>query len=726
MTLSVVCQAQPLIRRFVVELEQKAGSPNQNVFITPDQHTLSYTLSDIAHTKGYAGSDLSSDQKQGRLNGCGLKTTTIESISWQWLYATRLLVVYELILNTKNTPLNSTSYSWLPVEMVIAVGWLLKNYWNIDSPSFNPMTQKELCQDHPFSAIITIPGTGNNQQQRPPSESSGQQAQEATAHSTDTFNSFLYSDSADGSGGSQQHLHTLDLNCFVSPCHGVCQFRPSSDSCGSAEWPMNSAAHSTGHTAATPGQSSCPHVENGHCPECAGHVTNTDELLMDSIPRPAISVDTDVPPESDPCPICRIHFHDRDVALVVVKSQCCGKRFDLDCISRCFVQHPIGSRRCVMCRQNPMPMVNENTGESHPDTFFPDQTFYRACFEGDLDQVEKSLAEGVNVNAVMNNDLTPLMLSCIRGHRDVFECLINAGADLNERTINGATLMIIAAKRGHTGIVKLLIEAKADFNAQNKDGTSALYIAAQENNTDCVKILIEARADLNARPYNDATPLTIAAQYGHTDIVKLLIEAGADLNARNNNGTTPLIIAAQNGHTDIVKLLIEANVDLNARSKNGGTALFIAVQQNNTDCVKVLINAGADLDAAMTNGTTPLLIAAARGNIDCVKILIEAGADFNARSNSGITPLFMAAQNGHTDIVKLLIEAKADLNTQTNMGATPLFMAAQNGYTDIVKLLIEARADLNAAVWDGTTPMSIATAMGNIDCVKALTGTGAR
>ncbi|WP_257274910.1 hypothetical protein, partial [Endozoicomonas sp. SESOKO4] len=333
MTLSVVCQAQPLTRRFVVELEQKAGAPSQNVFITPDQHTLSCTLPDIARTKGCAGSDLPSDHKQGRLNGCELKTTTIESISWQWLYANHLLVVYELVLNTKNTPLNSTSYSWLPVEMVIAVGWLLKNYWNIDSPSFNPMTQKELCQDHPFSAIITMPGTENNQQQHPPSESSGQQAQEATARPAGSFNSFHYSDSAGGSGGSQQHRHTLGLDCFVSPCHGVCQFRPSSDSSESAEWPMNSAANSTGHTAATPGQSSCPHVDNGHCPEYAGHVNNTDVLLMDGISHLAVSVDTDVPPESDPCPICMIHFHDRDVELVVVKSQCCGKRFDLDCIS---------------------------------------------------------------------------------------------------------------------------------------------------------------------------------------------------------------------------------------------------------------------------------------------------------------------------------------------------------------------------------------------------------
>ncbi|WP_257276400.1 hypothetical protein, partial [Endozoicomonas sp. SESOKO4] len=136
MTLSVICQAQPLKRRFVVELEQKTGSPNQNVSITPDQHTLSYTLSDIAHTKGCAGSDLPPDEKQGRVIGCELKTTIIESISWPWLDTNYLLMGYELILTSKNTPLSSTSYSWLPVEVVVTVVWLLKSYWDTKSASF--------------------------------------------------------------------------------------------------------------------------------------------------------------------------------------------------------------------------------------------------------------------------------------------------------------------------------------------------------------------------------------------------------------------------------------------------------------------------------------------------------------------------------------------------------------------------------------------------------------
>ncbi|WP_257282219.1 ankyrin repeat domain-containing protein [Endozoicomonas sp. ISHI1] len=759
-TLSVVCQAQALTKRFVVGLEQKTGSPNHNVSITPDLHTLPGTFSDIADTEGYAGSGLPSDEKQVRLNGCELKKTLIESISWQWLYATHLLVGYQLILTTKNTPLSSTSYSWLPPEVVVAVGWLLKSYWNTKSPSFNPVTQKELCQNQPLAAIITMPGSGNARQQCPPSESSGQQARAASIEPTGSFNSFLYSDSAGGSGGSQQHQHTLGLDCFVFPCHGVCQFRPLSDSSEPAEWPMNPTENLTVHTGATPEQSSCPHLDNGHCMECAGRVNKTDTLLMDGIARPSAPMDTDITLESDPCPICLDHFHDRDEALVIVKSRCCGHRFDLDCISRWFVDQPIGSRRCSMCRQDPMPMLNENTGESHPDTFFPDQAFYLACFWGDLDQLDKSLAEGVNVNGVMD-DFTALMLASSLGHKDIVERLINAGANLNARNKNGATALFMAAQENNTDCVKILIEAKADLNARTEDGTTALFIAAakgntgcvkalinagadvdaartsdgitplfiaaQENNTDSLKALIEAKANINAvRPSDDATPLSIAAQENNIDCVNVLIEAKANLNAPCSIGATALFMAALENDTDCPEVPIEAKADLNvARISDGATSLHLAAQKNNTDSLKSLIETGEDLNARTEDGATPLFIAAAKGNTNCVKVLIKAGADLNAALPDGATSLFIAAARGNTDCVKVLIDAGADLNATLFDGTTPLFIATQENNTNSVKILIEAGADLNAALLDGTTPLFIAAQENNINSVKILIEAGA-
>lgn len=116
--LSVVCQAEPLTERFVVELEQNAVFTNQSFSVKDDQHKWPDSPSDITDTNGYARSDLPLDEKRHKPVGYGVKTTLIESISWQWLCATHLLVSYKLILTTKDSPLCYTPYSWVPVEDV--------------------------------------------------------------------------------------------------------------------------------------------------------------------------------------------------------------------------------------------------------------------------------------------------------------------------------------------------------------------------------------------------------------------------------------------------------------------------------------------------------------------------------------------------------------------------------------------------------------------------------
>ncbi|WP_257291145.1 hypothetical protein [Endozoicomonas sp. ONNA1] len=233
--LSVSCQAETLTRCFIVELQQKTdSSAKQSFSIKRDQHTYS----GIADTNGYRGSDSPPDNKPPRAAGFRVKTPLIELISWQWLYSTYLLFGHELI-HTINTPLlSSNPYPWLPLEMLITVGWLLKNYWNPNSPLFNLIEQQieqheasyMLTQvDHPFATITMMHGSGHAQQQGQLLESSDQQGPQANTRYIDSFTGSLYSDSGGGNRNPGQHRHTLSLNCFVDTCAGVCQFRQSAD-----------------------------------------------------------------------------------------------------------------------------------------------------------------------------------------------------------------------------------------------------------------------------------------------------------------------------------------------------------------------------------------------------------------------------------------------------------------------------------------------------------------
>ncbi|WP_422137021.1 hypothetical protein [Endozoicomonas sp. ALD040] len=274
-----------------MEFEKNAGYPSHSFSIKHEPNTLPGTASDIVDTDGYAGSD----EKRHRHYGYRVRTTAIESISWQWLYATNLMAAYELILITKGNLLISNPDLWLSVE-VVAIDWLLKKYWNPDSSALNPIEQQVtpmLTQgDLPFATITTMFGSGDNQKLHPPSKSSGRRAHAAITQFTSSFCNPLYSRSGDGNEGPHHHSHTLSLNCFVHPCRGICRFRPSPDNTEPPEWLLNTLECSMGHKQATPTQSSCPHLADGHCFSCIDHLDSGQlfELKVhDSYRHPANS-----------------------------------------------------------------------------------------------------------------------------------------------------------------------------------------------------------------------------------------------------------------------------------------------------------------------------------------------------------------------------------------------------------------------------------------------------
>ncbi|WOG26964.1 hypothetical protein [Endozoicomonas sp. 8E] len=99
--MSVVCQADPLARRFTVEFGQDADFPNHSFSIKRNLSILPDNSPVMADTKGYSEPDLPSDNKRHKHDRHGVKTTDIKSISWQWLYASNLLIAYEVILITR-------------------------------------------------------------------------------------------------------------------------------------------------------------------------------------------------------------------------------------------------------------------------------------------------------------------------------------------------------------------------------------------------------------------------------------------------------------------------------------------------------------------------------------------------------------------------------------------------------------------------------------------------
>ncbi len=148
--------------------------------------------------------------------------------------------------------------------------------------------------------------------------------------------------------------------------------------------------------------------------------------------------------------------------------------------------------------------------------------------EGNYDIVlDLLLAAEPNVNIHnKDKDRTALMLASYIGDVNDVEKLIAVGADVNAQDENGDNALVWAC---------VGLDSTSEYDEQNK--------------LEVVKLLLDA----GAKQKNEAL---IAAADNFPLIVKILLDAGADVNAANREGYTPLQVASSPlGNSEVVKLL---------------------------------------------------------------------------------------------------------------------------------------------------------------------------
>ena len=198
------------------------------------------------------------------------------------------------------------------------------------------------------------------------------------------------------------------------------------------------------------------------------------------------------------------------------------------------------------------------------------EAFHDAASRGDLSEVERYIAAGGNVNAVVDKKL-------------------------------GGTALYFAVLNGHIDIVKRLIAARANIHQAFKKGLKGI-----------------GRHGL--------TPLFAAVTKGYIEIFELLITAGAvtDIN-KGNNVYTPLELAVANVSLQFVSRLIELGVTVTDE------ALMIAVrnpqinenERNVYQIVDLLIKNGANVDAWIRDDEqTPLVAAAKNHHLEIIRDLM--------------------------------------------------------------------------------------------------------
>jgi len=98
---------------------------------------------------------------------------------------------------------------------------------------------------------------------------------------------------------------------------------------------------------------------------------------------------------------------------------------------------------------------------------------------GNMDQVRQVLADGVNVDYVDEDGMTPLQHAAYKGNRELCEMLLAHGADVNYSAHeNGYTALMFAALSGKKDVVRVLLEHDACVSLVNSVQRTAAQMAA--------------------------------------------------------------------------------------------------------------------------------------------------------------------------------------------------------------------------------------------------------
>jgi ankyrin repeat protein len=353
------------------------------------------------------------------------------------------------------------------------------------------------------------------------------------------------------------------------------------------------------------------------------------------------------------------------------------------------------------------------------------------CLNADI--ACKDLLKHPFVEAKDKTGHTPLMNAAMTGRTKLLKALLEEGVNTNAVNDNQQTALHLAVSNGQEDVVKQLLDEKVDINAVDCNKANSLHlIAARKEDDSCsiAKMLVENGINTMERNAEDLTPLNLAVQHGHMQLVEVLLEgkSGNDVDGEDNLDLyrvhrRNLELAKDHKHDSISKLLLaKTKIDIkrivSRTDAEGNTALHLAVQEEHGDLaaqkeqrelVNFLLVDKADVNKANKKAFTSLHLAAQKADFSICSILLKHGADVNHKfPEDGGTVLHFAVLRLPTKFLELFLQNKAQIDIQNHERITALGMAAVCGYEDEIRLLLERKANVNLQNESGETVLEIA------------------
>lgn len=190
-------------------------------------------------------------------------------------------------------------------------------------------------------------------------------------------------------------------------------------------------------------------------------------------------------------------------------------------------------------------------GCTQPDP--PTIPFYPALQSGDLDQIERHIVHGADLEAMGSDGRRPLHVAAESGRWVVAEMLLKYGADINATDSSGRTPLFVALASGNSRIADMFLKKGASLDA---DALLREATVAGISDRDVMNFLVKHGADVNKTYADGKTPLILAVENSHRLVTKSLIGRGADVNLQDGAGRLPLQVAEDLGNQDIIRLLL--------------------------------------------------------------------------------------------------------------------------------------------------------------------------
>lgn len=315
------------------------------------------------------------------------------------------------------------------------------------------------------------------------------------------------------------------------------------------------------------------------------------------------------------------------------------------------------------------------------------------------------IENGAVVDALNNEDQSPLHGSAGAGRRDLVGVLLAAGANPHLKDKEGRTPLHLAASSWKAAVIAPLIARGANPNERSSSGGLPLdyLIRFQDGDRrdvsfvpqlETLQALLAGGADPNLTSVGNAPHLFRAVAEGLEDQVEALLKAGANPNATtefdpSHKGQTALIQALKGTKrsdggpnrtrsTSLVNLLLEYKADPNLSEGNGDTPLYFAIVRGTQDFaekvpfVEALLKRGASIDGRNSAGDTPLAVAVSYSMKGMVELLLQHKADPNVKTGNGNSLLHLAAANRNSEILDALLTAGANPNTLNAQGLSAL------------------------------------------------------